>query len=110
MEKPMRILYHHRTQMGDAQGIHIREMVNAFSALGHDVRLFSLAGQEQNNGRRRFLSALARIAPALLYELLALSYNAMSYRRIRRLTRTFRPDFIYERYSLFSFGGVLAAR
>lgn len=106
----MRILYHHRTQMGDAQGIHIQEMVNAFSALGHDVRLFSLVGQEQNNGRRRFLGALARIAPAFLYELLALSYNAMSYHRIRRLMQRYRPDFIYERYSLFSFGGVLAAR
>ena len=38
----MKILYHHRTRYGDAQGVHIQEMVKAFQGLGHEVRIEAL--------------------------------------------------------------------
>jgi len=33
----MKILYHHRTRAGDAQGIHISEIQRAFRNRGHEV-------------------------------------------------------------------------
>ena len=33
----MRIIYHYRTQLDDAQGVHVRSMVRAFQELGHEV-------------------------------------------------------------------------
>jgi glycosyltransferase involved in cell wall biosynthesis len=44
------------------------------------------------------------------YELLQLGYNLIGLWIIVKAIRRFRPDFIYERYSLFNFAGVLAAR
>ena len=40
----MKILYHHRTQGGGAEGVHIREIVTAFRSLGHEVNLISPPG------------------------------------------------------------------
>ena len=42
----MRVLYHHRTQAEDAQGVHISEIVRAFRELGHEVKMASLADDE----------------------------------------------------------------
>ena len=42
----MKILYHHRTRAEDAQGIHIREMVNAFRELGHQVEVVGMISPE----------------------------------------------------------------
>lgn len=109
----MKILYHHRTQAADAQGIHIYEIIKAFREAGHEVREVALAssgrgGQNANKG------GFWRVPTALLggagYELLSLLYNAVGYVRLARAVREFRPDFIYERYALFNAAGVLAAR
>ena len=42
----MRILYHHRTLADGAEGIHIAEMVDAFRALGHEVRVMGLGARD----------------------------------------------------------------
>ena len=73
----MKILYHHRTQAQDAQGIHIREMVDAFRSLGHDVAMVALVGADKGGSSKRspgWLSA-ARGASKILYELMGLAYN-----------------------------------
>ncbi|MCH8292490.1 glycosyltransferase WbuB, partial [Candidatus Poribacteria bacterium] len=44
----MKILYHHRTLGDGAEGIHIREMVEAWRGLGHEVRVVSLIGEQTN--------------------------------------------------------------
>ena len=116
----VRILYHHRTRAGDAQGIHIAEIQRAFRLRGHEVREVALveAGAEAKadaeGGEARGLAGLASRAaarmPAAVKEALELAYNAVAYRRLSRALREFRPDFVYERYAANTFAGLAAAR
>ena len=109
----MKILYHHRTQAEDAQGIHIHEMVKAFRALGHEVEMAALVeldANQQKKIRGNRWKWLVRWAPSWLYEALGLMYNVYGYRRLCRAIRLRRPDLIYERYALNTFCGVWASR
>jgi len=138
----MRILYHHRTQAEDAQGIHIAEIIKAFRHLGHTVEEVSLIktgdrepeAESQGPARRtgrwplpiqvpglrkdrtsrllkgNFWSTLARLSPKVFYETMEVAYNFIGYSKLSHAIKTFRPDFIYERYALYTFAGVLAAR
>ena len=109
----MRILYHHRTQAEDAQGIHIYEMVKAFRKLEHEVEVVALvkldeANEEKTQGRS--WNKLTRWIPAWLYEVMSLSYNLYGYLHLRRVIRSKKFDLIYERYSLNTFCGIWASR
>ncbi len=108
----MRILYHHRTQAGDAQGVHIQEIVRAFRELGHEVRIAAIRGEEEARRASRAPqgSGLLQSVPAWLYEVLSLGYNLYGYRMLRREAAAFGPDMIYERYSLNTYCGIWAAR
>ncbi len=109
----MRILYHHRTRAGDAQGIHIRSIIHAFRDLGHEVEVAALTETDAGPQQDVKSSASGRSGgelPAWLYDLLSLGYNGYGYAMLRRRARHFRPDLIYERYSLNTVCGVLAAR
>jgi len=116
----LKILYHHRTRAGDAQGIHISEIQRAFRLRGHEVREVSLveAGSEARadaeGGEARGLAGIASRAaarmPAAVKEGLELAYNAVAYRRLSQALRDFRPDFVYERYAANTFAGLAAAR
>jgi glycosyltransferase involved in cell wall biosynthesis len=116
----VRILYHHRTRAGDAQGIHIAEIQRAFRLRGHDVREVALveAGAEakaaSDGGEARGLAGLASRAaghlPLPFREGLELGYNAVAYRRLSKAIRELRPDFVYERYAANTFAGLAAAR
>lgn len=109
----MRILYHHRTQSGDAQGLHIEAMVNAFRALGHEVEIVSLIQPDRMNGsgnNARFLQRVAHWAPGWLYDLMTLCYNFYGYHRLTERIASMNPDMIYERYALNMFCGILASR
>jgi len=111
----MRILYHHRTRSTDAQRIHIQEIARAFEDLGHDVDMVSLVpiDAEQENAHRDAGDApwkkLAKRIP-FSYDALQLAYNAVGIPMILRAVLRRRADFIYERYSLLNFAGVVAAR
>jgi glycosyltransferase involved in cell wall biosynthesis len=109
----MRILYHHRTQGEDAQGIHVHEMVKAFRGLGHEVRVLALVSVDDKTGKKKGGAKWGRIAqmsPVWLYELLGLFYNIFGYLTLRREIKSRKPDFIYERYTLNTFCGILASR
>lgn len=116
----MKILYHHRTRAGDAQGIHIAEIQRAFRERGHEVREVALveAGAEaradETGGEARGLagvvSRLASRLPLPAKEALELGYNLVAYRRLSRAIRELRPDFVYERYAANTFAGLAAAR
>lgn len=75
----MRILYHHRTQAEDAQGIHIQEMLSAFRHAGHEVELVALSqsnnGKTTTSSRQKLWKRLADITPDWLYEIMSLGYN-----------------------------------
>jgi len=105
----VRILYHHRTRAGDAQGIHIEEMIRAFRELGNEVEVVALSGEGDRRSHRGESSWPARIlksAPSWLYEVMSLGYNVYGYVMLRRRARAFRPDVLYERYSLNTFCGI----
>ncbi|MEO5656307.1 MAG: glycosyltransferase family 4 protein [Nitrospiria bacterium] len=109
----MNILYHHRTQAEDAQGVHIGAMVSAFRRLGHTVRVAALVDGDTSQATSRRGSrwgAIRQMVPPVGYELLQLAYNLYGYWRLCRAIRERRPDLIYERYSLNTLCGVWASR
>jgi glycosyltransferase involved in cell wall biosynthesis len=112
-KKSMRILYHHRTRATDAQRIHILEVAGALSALGHTVELVSLISTETkiSDAKRDagdvFWKKIARRLP-FAYDFIQLSYNLVGIPLLLWRALWHRPEFIYERYSLFNFTGVVA--
>jgi glycosyltransferase involved in cell wall biosynthesis len=48
--------------------------------------------------------------PKAVYELLELAYSAVAYWRLARAARSFKPDFIYERYNLYLLAGLMLRR
>jgi glycosyltransferase involved in cell wall biosynthesis len=117
----VRILYHHRTRAADAQGIHIAEIQRAFRNRGHEVLEVALveagaearadeAGGEARGLLGRLASRAAARAPLPVKEGMELAYNLVAYRRLAKAIRSFRPDFVYERYAANTFAGLAAAR
>jgi glycosyltransferase involved in cell wall biosynthesis len=114
----MRIVYHHRTRGRDVEGVHIRGIVGALRHLGHEVTIVSFPGADPEQAEaaaprvraKSALSTLVSKTPGVLFELLELGYNLVTWFRIGRVVRRARPDLIYERYSLFLFATILKAR
>jgi glycosyltransferase involved in cell wall biosynthesis len=106
----MRIIYHHRTQLDDAQGIHVRAMVRAFRELGHEVEVISLLGSADDHPPAKRWRVHTDRLPRTAYEGLSLLYNMVGYYRLVRALRGRAADLIYERYALNTFCGVLASR
>jgi glycosyltransferase involved in cell wall biosynthesis len=108
----MRILYHHRTASRDGQAVHIEELILALRELGHEVRVVAPAadggtGSDAMGDEVRWVRRLRDRLPRALYELLELGYSGLSYLRLARAVRAFRPDVVYERYNLFLLSGLL---
>jgi len=112
----MRILYHHRTQAEDGQAVHIRALMDAFEALGHDIHEVSLvkrasdagtpAGEAQGSSRWGWVTRLPRFAR----ELAEYGYNALARQTLMKEAVSFEPDFLYERYAFGNAAGIQAAR
>ena len=90
-------------------------MANAFSELGHEVEIVSLVSTEtekenasRDAGDARWQTIVRRIPFA--YELVQLGYNLIGIPLLAARLLAKRTDFLYERYSLFNFTGVLVAR
>ena len=114
----MRILYHHRTRGRHVEGVHIRGVVNALRELGHQVQVISFPGADPEHeqspkaappGAGRLAAAVAQL-PGVVFEMAELGYNAITLLRVNKAMRTFRPELIYERYSLFLWATVWLAR
>jgi glycosyltransferase involved in cell wall biosynthesis len=108
----MRILYSHRVQSHDGQSVHIEELVSAFRSAGHEVLVIGPKFYEQAEfgGESRLVALARRILPGAVAELAEILYNVPAFFRLRRAQKSFRPDFIYERYNLFFLAGALLAR
>ncbi len=108
----MRILYSHRIQSHDGQGVHLEAMVAAFRAAGHEVLVVGPGLYETASlgGESRLVALLRRRLPGFAVELLELAYSLPAYLRLHRAARGFRPDIIYERANLFFLAGAWLAR
>lgn len=108
----MKILYHHRTLGDGAEGIHIAALVDAFCALGHEVKVASMIGGQTNitTQRTRFLELVKRKLPRSLYEVMELGYSVVGHCMLMAAIREWKPDLIYERYTLFNMAGIVTAR
>jgi glycosyltransferase involved in cell wall biosynthesis len=108
----VRILYSHRVQSRDGQGVHIEELVAAFRAAGHDVLVVGPGFYDAAafGGESRAVAVLRRVLPGFLSEVAEIGYSLHAYRRLRRAHAAFNPDLIYERYNLFHLAGTWVSR
>lgn len=121
----MKIIYHHRTRGRGAEGVHITGVCDALTTLGHDVSLLSFPGSEPDitksdspslNKRVKKKSFFAKVAemtkimPQFVFEILELGYNGLAYKRLCDKNKEVGAEFVYERYSLFTFAGLLFAK
>ncbi len=108
----MRILYSHRINSHDGQGVHIEELVRALRAEGHEVRVVgpSFYSQAQFGGESSMVARIRRLLPGALGELAELAYNVPAYRRLKAAWREMRPDVVYERCNLYFLAGSWLAR
>jgi glycosyltransferase involved in cell wall biosynthesis len=114
-DRPLRILYHHRTAASDGMRVHIDAVVGALRAQGHEVRVVGPpAGHGgpagESNRLERLADLLRDLLPPAAFELLELVYNVPAYLALRAHARAFRPDVLYERYNLFLLAGLLLRR
>ena len=108
----MRILFHHRIASRDGQAVHIEELIKALRQQGHDTLLVGPPGFAGTGfgGSSKVVEAVKRAIPGALYELMEVGYNAVAFVRLWRAVRAWRPDVIYERFSLFLFAGLWVRR
>ncbi len=108
----MRILYSHRIQSRDGQGVHVEAIVAALRQAGHEVLVVGPRFYDQASfgGESRWVALIRRCLPGMLSEIAELAYNLPAYRRLARACDGFRPDLVYERYNLFYLAGALVAR
>ncbi|HJM57416.1 MAG TPA: glycosyltransferase family 4 protein [Planctomycetota bacterium] len=112
----MRILYHHRTQAEDGQAVHIRSLIEAFRAEGHEVheealvrRTGSAPQPKPDAGGSGAWSALGRL-PRFARELAEYAYSVPARRRLIRAGEEFKAQLLYERYAFGNTSGVSASR
>ena len=108
----MRILYSHRIQSRDGQGVHLDSLVAALRAAGHEVRVVGPAAYDQAElgGESRLVVLVRRLLPRFAVELLELAYSLPAFLKLDRAAREFVPDALYERYNLFHLAGAMVAR
>jgi len=119
----MKYLYHHRTQGLNVEGVHIRSICNALVKLGNDVRLVSVTSTNDDyekapvsnnnsnpNKKPSILKTLAKKLPEPIFELLEFGYNIYAFFRLWKVIHQYRPNRIYERYSLFLFSTLILSK
>lgn len=110
----MNILYHHRTQGRGVEGVHIEEIVKALECLGNNVDIVSPYGKNNSKNRNevspKIYNFISKFSPEIFFELLEIFYNLNAYKNISGLLRKDKYGLIYERYAIFNWAGIKAAR
>jgi glycosyltransferase involved in cell wall biosynthesis len=108
----MRILYSHRINSHDGQGVHVLELVRALREAGHEVHMVGPSFFEQAGfgGESRMVALVRRLLPGLLSEVAELAYNIPAYFRLKAAWRAMKPDFVYERCNLYFLAGAWLTR
>jgi len=123
----MNVLYHHRTRGTGAEGVHITGIFDAINKIGHQATMLSFPGAEPNikkdtspskvvlGGKRslnplKLLANLTQKMPQSIFEMFELAYNVIALPRVLKAIKSDKSEMVYERYSLFMFTGVVAAK
>ena len=108
----MRFLFHHRIADRDGQAVHMEELVHALRGLGHEVILVGPASFADSSfgSESKLVAGLKKALPRALYELLEIGHNVVSFARLWRAWRRYRPDAIYERNNLYLLSGAILRR
>ena len=121
----MQFIYHHRTMGRSSQAMHIRSLVEALKADGHEVTIVSPPGvdplrsagvmpflrkTDRARGLERIWKYISCECPQLVFEVFELLYNL--FLPVRLLPTLWRqPDAVlYERHAYFMFMGVLLGK
>ncbi len=108
---PYRILYHHRIRSDDGQAVHVREMIRALQAQGHQVMECALVHKSDPVPSNTQGSVWQHLRlPRFATELGEMAYSRQGKRMLLAAAETFRPDFIYERHALHCRSGMLASQ
>jgi glycosyltransferase involved in cell wall biosynthesis len=121
----LQLIYHHRTMGRSSQAMHIRSLVEALKAQGHEVTIVSPPGvdplksagmmpffrkEDRARGFQRVWKYISCECPQLVFEAFELLYNLfLPFRLLPTLWR--QPDAVlYERHAYFMFMGVLLGK
>ena len=121
----MQFIYHHRTMGRSSQAMHIRSLVEALKAAGHEVTIVSPPGvdplksagimpflrkADRARGLERVWKYISCECPQFVFEVFELLYNLfLPFRLLPILWR--QPDAVlYERHAYFMFMGVLLGK
>ncbi len=123
--KPLKILYHHRTQGRGAEGVHIVSIVKALEAMGHEVTVVSPPGVDplktagnapvdkskvKTSGVGSLWKFISNHLPNFLFELIEIAYNLPALFRLKKTLAEGDYDIIYERYAFYMISGAFIAR
>ena len=108
----LRLFYSHRVQSRDGQSVHIDELVNALRRAGNEVVVVGPNAYQKTEfgGESAIVAAIRRVLPGTLSELAEIYYNIPAFIRLCRAYKRFKPDAIYERYTLYHLAGTLLHR
>lgn len=121
----MKILYHHRTQGRGAEGVHILSIVNALTALGHDVTVLSPPGIDplenagnapvdksnvKTSGVNSLWKFISKKLPDFIFEFIEIVYNLPAMRRLENELSSNNYDMIYERYAFYMIAGAIKSK
>ena len=121
----MQFIYHHRTMGRSSQAMHIRSLVEALKADGHDVTIVSPPGvdplksagmmpflrkTDRARGLQRVWKYISCECPQFVFEVFEILYNLfLPFRLLPILWR--QPEAVlYERHAYFLFMGVLIGK
>jgi glycosyltransferase involved in cell wall biosynthesis len=121
----LQFIYHHRTMGRSSQAMHIRSLVEALQAAGHEVTIVSPPGvdplksagimpflrkADRARGLQRVWKYISCECPQFVFEVFELLYNLfLPFRLLPILWR--QPDAVlYERHAYFMFMGVLLGK
>jgi len=121
----VQFIYHHRTMGRSSQAMHIRSLVEALKADGHDVTVISPPGvdplksagmmpflrkEDRARGLQRLWKYISCECPQFVFEVFELLYNLfLPFRLLPIMWR--QPDAVlYERHAYFMFMGLLLGK
>ncbi len=105
-----RILYKHRTRGQAVEAVHIEGMAGGFRSHGYNVDFSSPPLVQLGSSHQSVFNNIFRLIslnlPTIVYEIITLLYNIVSYTKSRQLLKMNTYDFIYERYAFFDFSTI----